>query len=118
MLGESSNLNKTIYLCCGVTDMRKGINGLSLLAQEVISSNISTGSLFVFRGKSADRLKILWWDGQGFCLFYKCLDKGKFMWPKSDDKGYIRITGAQLSMLEEGIDWRNPTWSEPPEYLG
>ena len=91
---------------------------LSLLARDLISENISTGSLFVFRGKQSDKVKILWWDGQGFCLFYKCLNKGKFTWPRSDDKGSLSITRAQLSMLLEGIDWRNPTWSEPPEYLG
>ena len=107
-----------IYLSCGVTDMRKGINGLSLLAGQVVSSNkLSTGSMFVFRGKRSDRLKILWWDGQGFCLFYKLLDKGKFTWPGSVQGGNIRVTKAQLSMLIEGIDWRNPRWSNPPKYL-
>ena len=112
------NLDSKIYLSCGSTDMRKGITGLSILASNIISSKLSTGSLFVFRGKRSDRIKILWWDGQGFCLFYKCLNKGKFTWPQSVDEGSIRITQAQLSMLSEGIDWRNPTWSEPPEYMG
>lgn len=107
-----------IYLSNGVTDMRKGINGLSILASEAISDKkISTGSMFVFRGKRSDKIKILWWDGQGFCLFYKCLNRGKFTWPKSTDSNNIRVTKAQLSMLVEGIDWRNPTWSDPPEYL-
>ncbi len=112
-----------IYLSSGITDMRKGINGLSILASEAISGNndkakISTGAMFVFRGKRSDRIKILWWDGQGFCLFYKCLNRGKFTWPKAAIDGNIRVTKAQLSMLIEGIDWRNPTWSDPPEYLG
>lgn len=108
-----------IYLSCGVTDMRKGINGLSILASSVISKNIKipTGAMFVFRGKRSDKIKILWWDGQGFCLFYKCLDKGKFTWPGASVNNNIRVTKAQLSMLVEGIDWRNPTWSQPPEYL-
>lgn len=107
-----------IYLCTGPTDMRKGINGLSILAQSVIADNLSTGALFVFRGKRSDRIKVLWWDGQGFCLFYKCLDKGKFIWPNSKGKRSIGITTAQLSMLLEGIDWRNPSWSNPPKYAG
>ena len=111
-----------IYISSGITDMRKGINGLSILASEAISQKdsrgkISTGAMFVFRGKRSDRIKILWWDGQGFCLFYKCLNRGKFTWPKANINGNIRVTKAQLSMLVEGIDWRNPTWSEPPEYL-
>lgn len=115
MLSLSSNTK--IYLACGVTDMRKGINGLSILAS-CVSEKISTGAMFVFRGKRSDRIKILWWDGQGFCLFYKCLDQGKFTWPRSAIDGSIGITKAQLSMLIEGIDWRNPTWSDPPKYLG
>lgn len=106
-----------IYLSCGFTDMRKGINGLGILASNVISDKISTGSMFVFRGKRSDKIKILWWDGQGFCLFYKCLDRGKFTWPTANVNGNIRVTKAQLSMLIEGIDWRNPIWSDPPEYL-
>jgi transposase len=129
--------NIKIYLSCQLIDMRKGINGLSILASKVISknhdtegqdikndrsvSNISTGAMFVFRGKRSDKIKILWWDGQGFCLFYKCLDRGKFTWPQASLNGNInrniRVTKAQLSMLIEGIDWRNPTWSNPPKYL-
>jgi len=110
--------NTKIYLCTGFTDMRKGVNGLSVLAQGLVASQFSSGAMFVFRGKSASRVKILWWDNQGFCLFYKCLDSGKFPWPNSDSKDSIGITRAQLSMLIEGIDWRNPKWSEPPGYAG
>ena len=110
--------NTKIYLSSGITDMRKGINGLSILASEAIpDKKISTGAMFVFRGKRSDRIKILWWDGQGFCLFYKCLNRGKFTWPNSSNSNNIRVTKAQLSMLIEGIDWRNPTWSDPPQYL-
>ena len=134
MLNLGSDIK--IYLSSGITDMRKDINGLSILASSLISHNnnqksnnsnngnnynhqntITTGTMFVFRGRSADRIKILWWDGQGFCLFYKVLDKGKFTWPKANINGNIRVTKAQLSMLIEGIDWRNPTWSQPPQYL-
>jgi transposase len=98
--------------------MRKGINGLSILAQGLLSEQFSKGAMFVFRGKCADRIKILWWDHQGFCLFYKCLDRGKFVWPKCEDKNSVGITRGQLSMLMEGIDWRNPSWSNPPKYTG
>ena len=98
--------------------MRKGINGLFILSQSLLLDKVSKGAMFVFRGKRADRIKILFWDGQGFCLFYKCLDRGKFTWPSTSDKTSIGITQAQLSMLLEGIDWRHPTWSQPPEYSG
>ena len=110
--------NTKIYLCTGHTDMRKGMNSLSLLAQSLVAEAVCSGAMFVFRGKNAGKIKILWWDKQGFCLFCKYLDKGKFTWPKSQDICSIGITKAQLSMLIEGIDWRNPDWSDPPEYAG
>lgn len=116
MLGPSADVK--IYLCTGYTDMRKGATGLSLLASSLLTEHLHSGAVFVFRGKSADKIKILWWDGQGFCLYYKCFDRGKFIWPQSDDKGSIGITKAQLSMLIEGVDWRNPRWTQAPEYVG
>jgi transposase len=117
--------NSKIYLSYQTTDMRKGINGLSILASDLLlksnKEKLSTGTTFIFKGKRSDRIKILWWDGQGFCLFYKCLNRGKFTWPKNcsndESTGLVGITKAQLSMLIEGIDWRNPTWSDPPEYM-
>lgn len=114
MLNLAGNIK--IYLACGHTDMRKGINGLSILAQDLVAKSFSSGALFVFRGRSSDKIKILWFDGQGFCMFYKCLERGKFIWPNADSKTSVGVTGAQLSMLLEGIDWRNPVWSDPPEY--
>ena len=107
-----------IYLCTSHTDMRKGVNSLSLLAESLIPRCVFSGALFIFRGKSATRIKILWWDGQGFCLFYKCFDQGKFIWPNGADRAPIMLTRAQLSMLIEGVDWRKPRWSKPPEYAG
>lgn len=108
--------NIKIYLCLGITDMRKGASSLAMLASGLTADNVCSGAMFIFRGKSADKIKILWWDGQGFCLFYKCFDKGKFIWPKADSKGVIGLTSAQLSMLIEGVDWRMPSWSSPPLY--
>jgi transposase len=116
MLSPSSHTK--IYLAIGYTDMRKGINGLSLLAQALVANDFASGSMFVFRGKSADRIKILWWDTQGFCLFYKCFDSAKITWLNSTDKGSHVITRAQLSMLLEGIDWRTPKRSNRPEFAG
>jgi transposase len=104
-----------IYLFTGLTDMRKGIGGLSLLAP---SNQLRNGAFFVFRGRSADKLKILWWDGQGFCLFYKRFEKGRFIWPSAQEGTSIGITRAQLAMLLEGIDWRMPKWSNAPQYAG
>ena len=120
LLSPVSNIGSgsKIYLCCGMTDMRKGVHSLAMLAASVVSENVCSGSLFIFRGKDATKIKILWWDSQGFCLFYKCFDSGKFIWPKSADGEKISITKAQLAMLIEGLDWRTPRWSKPPEYVG
>jgi transposase len=100
-----------IWLAAGVTDMRKGFNGLSLLTQNALKQDPFSGHLFVFRGRGGDLLKIIWWDGQGACLFSKRLERGRFVWP-SPINGKLSISSAQLAMLLEGIDWRTPqrTW--------
>jgi len=100
-----------VWLAAGVTDMRKGFDGLSALAEKVLEQDPFSGHLFVFRGRRGDLIKVIWWDGQGACLFAKRLEKGRFVWPSSAD-GRIVITQAQLAMLLEGIDWRAPqrTW--------
>lgn len=107
-----------IYLCAGYTDMRKSINGLSILAYELVADAAASGAMFVFRGRAADKIKILWWDGQGFCLFYKRFDSGRFVWPNGADSGPIGLTRAQLAMLLEGVDWRMPRWVRAPQYAG
>ena len=96
-----------IYLACGATDMRKGFNGLAVLAQQVLHKNPHSGALFAFRGKRGDLVKLLWYDGQGMCLFSKRMDRGKFVWPVTK-AGKVHLSSAQLSMLLEGIYWRRP----------
>lgn len=100
-----------IWVASGVTDMRKGFIGLSSLAEKVLQQDPYSGHLFVFRGRRGDLVKVIWWDGQGACLFSKRLERGRFVWPSPAD-GKLVITAAQLSMLLEGIDWRAPqrTW--------
>ena len=93
-----------VWLAAGVTDMRKGFNGLSALAETVLEQDPFCGHLFVFRGRRGDLLKMIWFDGQGACLFSKRLEKGRFVWP-SAAQGKVTLTPAQLSMLLEGIDW-------------
>lgn len=103
--------NTRIWLAAGVTDMRKGINGLSALAEKVLKQDPYSGHLFVFRGRRGDLLKAIWFDGQGACLFSKRLEKGRFVWPSPAD-GKVSVSAAQMAMLLEGIDWRTPqrTW--------
>ena len=102
-----------IWLAAGLTDMRRGFDGLAALVQQQLGKDPFSGQLFIFRGRRGHLLKILFWDGQGFCLFYKVLERGRFPWPSAAD-GTARLTAAQLAMLWEGIDWRRPSWSSPP----
>lgn len=101
-----------IYLACGVTDMRRGFDGLSILAQDALRLDPFSGAIICFRGRRGDLIKLLYWDGQGFCLFAKRLEKGRFTWP-SVKEGAISLSPAQTSMLLEGLDWRTPqrTWT-------
>lgn len=67
MITPGSNVR--VYLACGVTDMRKGIDGLAALTQNLLRQNPAGGAVFAFRGRRGDRIKLLFWDGQGFCLY-------------------------------------------------
>ena len=100
-----------VWLAAGVTDMGKQFNGLSALAESVPKQDPYSGHLFVFRGRRGDLVKIVWWDGQGACMFSKRLETGKYVWPAASD-GKVTVPPAQLSMLLEGIGWRAPqrTW--------
>ena len=101
-----------IHLALGPTDMRKGFDGPSLLVQEMLRTDPFSGHLFVFRGKRAGMLKILFHDGSGMCLFAKRLDQGGFTWPttqpQADGTLSVTLSPAQLSMLLEGLEWRAP----------
>jgi transposase len=98
-----------VHLALGVTDMRKGLDGLAALVQEHLRKDPFCGHLFAFRGRSASMLKVLFWDGNGLCLFTKRIDQGGFVWPRMVDQGgTITLSPAQLAMLIEGIDWRSP----------
>jgi transposase len=91
--------------------MRRGFATLASQAEQTMQQNPFNGHMFVFRGRQGDLIKIIWWDGQGACLFSKRLEKGRFVWPSAKE-GKIALTPAQLAMLLEGIDWRLPqrTW--------
>jgi transposase len=88
--------------------MRKGMDGLAMLAQQVLTEDPFSGALFAFRGKRCGLIKLLWFDGQGPCLFGKRLEKGHFQWPVSDT-GWVSLTPEQLSMLNEGLQ-EYPPW--------
>ena len=86
-------------------DFRKGAEGLAALVRETMTADPFSGAVYVFRAKRADRIKLIFWDGTGLCLFAKRLEDGIFRWPKIED-GVMRLSAAQLSALLEGLDWR------------
>jgi transposase len=85
-------------------DFRKGADGLAALVSETLGDDPFSGTVFVFRSKRADRVKILVWDGSGLVLFWKRLEQGAFRWPPVTD-GVMRLTSAQLAALVDGMDW-------------
>jgi transposase len=106
-----------VWLACGRTDMRNGMDGLAMLAQQVLNEDPFGGAVFAFRGRRGGIIKLLWYDGQGVCLYTKRLERGHFVWPMSET-GRVALTPAQLSMLLEGIDWRMPQRVRRPELAG
>lgn len=106
-----------VWLATGHTDMRKGFDGLAVLVQDHLRRDPFSGQAFVFRGRQGGLIKVLWWDGQGLCLFSKRLDKGRFVWPVTGG-GAAALTPAQLAMLLEAIDWRAPERTDRPRIAG
>jgi len=91
-----------VYLCCGYTDMRKSINGLTTLVQSSFSLDPFADALFVFCNRARDRIKILEWDGDGFWLYFKRLERGHFRWSTSDGEPVMKLNGEELSCLIDG----------------
>jgi len=86
-------------------DFRKGAEGLAALVRDQMQADPFSGAVYVFRAKRADRVKLIYWDGTGVCLFAKRLEDGKFRWPSVQD-GVMRLSAAELSALLEGLDWK------------
>ena len=103
-----------IWIAAGVTDLRRGFTGLSGMVQTKLEQDPFSGHVFVFRGRRGHLIKVLWWDGDGLCLFAKRLERGRFVWPQATS-GTVSLSRAQLSMLLEGIDWRRPVRTASPQ---
>jgi transposase len=101
-----------IWLAAGFTDMRSGFNGLAAKVESTLADDPFSGNVFVFRGRRGNVVKLLWSSGDGLCLFAKRLEQGRFIWPQAES-GKVHLTQAQLSMLLEGIDWKQPKRSWP-----
>jgi transposase len=105
-----------LWIVAGVTDMRRGFIGLAAMVQTALQESPFSGHVFIFRGRRGDLIKLLWWSGDGLCLFAKRLERGRFIWPQATT-GTVSLTPAQLSMLLEGIDWRRPVRSYTPQMV-
>lgn len=98
----------TVYLCVAPVDFRKAIQGLSLLVEQELELNPFETTLFVFINRRRDKIKVLYWEKNGFCLWYKRLEKQRFKWPVGHSDATITLNGEELNWLLDGFDlWRN-----------
>lgn len=106
MLSDFSGAD-SVYIACGYTDIRKGIDGLAALVQHQFRLNPCSNALFLFCGRRRDRIKALYWEGDGFLLLYKRLETGKFQWPRNGEEA-MQITAQQYRWLMEGLSVEQP----------
>ena len=92
-----------VYLACGNTDLRKSIDGLAALVSQDFDLDLFSNSLFVFCNKDRDKLKILYWNHNGFWLYYRRLEKGRFRWPTHSGAQTLTISRRQLQWLLDGL---------------
>lgn len=98
---------RPVYIVCGYTDLRQGIDGLAGIIREEYGRDPFEGSLYLFCGRRKDRLKALYWEGDGFLLLYKRLENGQFQWPR--DRSEVRpLTAQQYRWLMEGLKTEQP----------
>ena len=112
MIGPSGSVR--MLVATKPVDFRKGAESLAALVKEEMRVDPFSGAVFVFRAKRADRVKLIFWDGTGLCLYAKRLESGEFRWPKIED-GAMRLTPAQLGALLEGLDWRRVYAARRPQ---
>jgi len=108
-LGEMDRASAVrIFLCTSPTDMRRGFDRLAEMVRSSLSCDPMDGSLFVFRSRGGDRLKILYWDKDGFALWYKRLEEGTFRFPGTmESQEAVEIKASEMAMLLEGIDLKS-----------
>lgn len=104
MFGDFHNVR--VFLKPGITDFRKSVNGLSIMVEEAMKENVFRGDLFVFCNRGKNKIKILYYDRNGFCLWYKRLEADKFRWPKNSGER-VEITREELMWLLHGLDFRS-----------
>jgi transposase len=108
-----------IYLCMAPTDMRKGFDTLAVLVREFLGQDPMSGHLFLFISRRRDRLKILYWDADGFAMWYKRLEQGTFRSPRANAANAgVELKASELAMLLEGIDLKSVKRSKRLRILG
>ena len=111
MLSDFNGAEK-VYIACGYTDLRKGIDGLATLVQSQFQLDPFTNTLFLFCGRRQDRIKGLYWEGDGFLLLYKRLESGSFQWPRNGEE-VRKLTAQQYRWLMEGLQIDQPKAHKP-----
>ena len=111
MLSDFTGAEK-VYIACGYTDIRKGIDGLAAMVQQVFELDPFTNTLFLFCGRRRDRIKGLYWEGDGFILVYKRLERGVYQWPRNEREAR-EITPQQYRWLMEGLKVEQPKAHRP-----
>lgn len=101
MLNELTS--KPVYLACGSTDLRKSIDGLAALVQEGLGLSPFSSALFVFCNRERNKLKMLYWEHNGFWLYYRRLERGTFQWPKKNQQESVTLTHRELRWLLDGL---------------
>ncbi len=101
MINEASL--ERVYLACGDTDLRKSIDGLAVLVKEGFQLDPFSPCLFVFCNRKRDKLKILHWEHNGFWLYYRRLERGKFQWPQNDGADVTAVSRRELRWLLDGL---------------
>ena len=99
------NPHTKVYIARDALDFRKQIDGLSVYVQDILALNPLSAHLFVFRNRTRDKIKVLYWDNNGFCLLYKRLSRGRFPWPVND-QAVMTCGLRELQWLLEGLDIR------------
>lgn len=106
------NCSCPVYIACGYTDLRRGIDGLASIVQQHFQLDPFQNAMFLFCGRRCDRIKVLYWEGDGFVLLYKRLECGKFQWPRVEDEAK-ELTPQQYRWLMKGLAVVQPKAHKP-----
>ena len=118
MLSDFTGADK-VYIACGYTDLRRGIDGLAAMVQQQFNLDPFTNTLFLFCGRRRDRIKALYWEGNGFVLLYKRLESGSFQWPRSErEEGSQSADHAAVPLAHGGAECGSAKGAQAGKWAG